>query len=335
VIRAGGAVAICASALYFAASGRGIDATLYAARFFSGLAEGILFPAFFTYAADVIPEEKRAQGIAWFGISGMLPMSLAPALGEKIVAWGGFPALFVASTAAAGASLLLSLAMRESRPGTCTDFAPGGGKALRNRYVSPVFGLLVEPSLVPVWILAAVFGVGLTATQVFVAPAVKEATGGEAGLYFAVYGVTAVALRLFAGGVPDRYGHSRVAAPSLLAYAASIAVLAVSRESWALVLAAVLGGVGHGYLFPSASALAINRTPAHARGAAMSVLTGVLDGVLLVAAPALGWTGDRGGPVWLFGAALIAVLAGGALWLWRERALARPAGAQAAAEAEL
>ena len=45
-------------------------------RVLHGVAEAMLFSSLFTYAADRIPISRRTEGIALFGISGLLPISV-------------------------------------------------------------------------------------------------------------------------------------------------------------------------------------------------------------------------------------------------------------------
>ena len=74
VILWGGAINCIAILGYVAVDS--IGPLLYAVRILHGIAEAMLFSAFFTYAADHVPAANRTQGLALFGVSGMLPISL-------------------------------------------------------------------------------------------------------------------------------------------------------------------------------------------------------------------------------------------------------------------
>ncbi|HVM97279.1 MAG TPA: MFS transporter, partial [Candidatus Acidoferrales bacterium] len=45
-------------------------------------AGGMMFTSFVTYASDIIPVSRRAQGFAWFGVWGMITNGLGPLAGE-------------------------------------------------------------------------------------------------------------------------------------------------------------------------------------------------------------------------------------------------------------
>ena len=69
---------------------------------------GALFAAYFTYAADLTPANRRAEGIAVFGVFGMAANGLGPALGESIIAGWGFPAFFLTAAGFGLVSLALT-----------------------------------------------------------------------------------------------------------------------------------------------------------------------------------------------------------------------------------
>src|SRR5262245_43147042 len=70
---------------------------------------GALFASYFTYAADLVPAARRAEGIAIFGVAGMIPNGLGPALGEILIARAGFAAFFCAAAGFGLVSWALSL----------------------------------------------------------------------------------------------------------------------------------------------------------------------------------------------------------------------------------
>ena len=90
-----------------------IGPSLYVIRVLHGLAEALLFSSLFTYAADHVPARNRTQGLAWFGVSGMLPMAIGGALGDALLARGGFAVLFQVAFGLAVLSLLVSLPLPE------------------------------------------------------------------------------------------------------------------------------------------------------------------------------------------------------------------------------
>ncbi|MGH7893149.1 MAG: MFS transporter, partial [Candidatus Binatia bacterium] len=70
---------------------------------------GALFAAFFTYAADLAPPARRAEGIAVFGVAGMSANGLAPILGERVIDASGYGAFFALAIGFALAGTAMTL----------------------------------------------------------------------------------------------------------------------------------------------------------------------------------------------------------------------------------
>jgi MFS family permease len=92
---------------------------LYAVRIVHGIAEAMLFAALFTHAADLIPPARRTEGMALFGVSGLLPISLGGLLGDLILQRAGYAQLFETSTAFAAALVLALPLGAAADPITC------------------------------------------------------------------------------------------------------------------------------------------------------------------------------------------------------------------------
>ena len=99
-----------------------IGAPLLGLRVTHGIAVGALFSVLFTIAADVVPPERRAQGLALFGVSGMLPLALGGLMGDWLLVDGDYDRLFWAIGVCAVLGLLVSLPIPETRVGG------GGGR---------------------------------------------------------------------------------------------------------------------------------------------------------------------------------------------------------------
>jgi MFS family permease len=298
VVILGGVFVTAGAALYPFAEGIGL--LMYLARVLSGVAAGMLLTGLFTYAADVVPPERRAHGLALFGISGLLPQALAPALGEWIVQHGGFGWLFRLSIVTGA----LSLAVAATLPETLERSRPPPPM------VSGIARVVAARPLLGVWLLMSAFGVGLASTQVFVAPTTLERAHGPARAFFVAYGVAAVLVRVLASGLADRLGPARIVAPALFIYGVGLAVLSAAASPLALVVSGAAGGIGHGLLYPAASAMVVDRAPAEQRGAALAAMTGIVDLSYFAASPGLGWIGDVRGGGALFATAALAVLGG-------------------------
>lgn len=298
-------VIVCLAYLEIHALGPGI----YAVRMLHGLAEAILFSALFTQAADLVPAARRTEGLALFGVSGVLPISLGGVLGDWILAHARFPALFLAAAGLAGLSLALSLFLRDARP------AAGSGAPARRGFVAA----MLQRDLLPLWALGGVFATALAGVWNFLKLHVDATGVGSVGLFSSAYSLTAVALRLGLGWLPERVGPKRVLLPALATQAAGIALLAQAESAGALAAAGLLCGLGHGFTFPILSGLVVTRARDSERGAALSLFTALFDAGVLVGGPLFGAVIEAAGFRAMYGTAAAGVLAGLGLFAWWDR----------------
>ncbi len=249
---------------------------LFVVRLGHGAAEGMLFSVFFTIAADVIPEARRAEGMALFGVSGMIPLSLAGLLGDRILAVAGYRELFIAAVVAAFVGALAALTLPDSKP----DVPEGPKRSF--------LAAASAPPLRPIWLVGFSFAFALASYFTFLKTYVDDTGIGSVGAFFTAYTTAAVLLRLLLGWLPDRIGPKRVLVPAVWSAAAGLGVLAFAGSDSSSIIAGVLCGIGHGYAFPIASAMVVMRTPAHERGRTLAAFTALFDLGLFVGAPALG-----------------------------------------------
>jgi MFS family permease len=315
VIRWGGALHALATAGYLAVDA--IETWLYAVRVLHGVAEALLFSALFAYAADHVPAARRTEGLALFGVSGMLPISLGGWIGDWLLPQYGFPWLFALAAVLAAGSFLVSLALVEApRLPVPATASVGTRAALRQR------------DLGPLWMLGTVFSISLTAFFVFIKRFVDETGIGSVGSFFGAYTGAALALRIFLGWLPDRIGQKRVLGPALAALAAGFAVMTVADTRSSVLVAGVLCGVGHGFTFPILFALVVSRTPDANRGSTLALFTALFDLGVLVGGPSFGFVIERFGFATMFAAGGIALALATLAFFWLdgrgERSRLRP-----------
>jgi MFS family permease len=296
VILAGGCLNVAVCALYLTVTGLG--PWLYAVRIGHGVAEAMLFAALFTHAADLVPPSRRTEGIALFGVSGLLPMSIGGLLGDVILARAGYAELFAVSAALAFLSLLLSLPLRD-HPRAPDDLPARGFLAAA-----------AQRDLLPLWFLGTVFATALSAHFAFLKTYVLETGVGSVGLFFSAYSIAAVLLRVLFGWVPERVGPKRALHPALGLLALGFALLAGAASPAAVAAAGACAGLGHGFTFPILSGLVVGRARPAERGAAMALFTALFDAGVLIGGPLFGTVIHLGGYGAMFATAAATVAAG-------------------------
>ncbi len=276
VVRWGCVANLVACGLYLSVDSLGW--WLYLVRVFHGVAEAMLFAAFFTYAADIIPESRRIEGIAVFGVSGLLPVSLGGLIGDWMIAEAGYRGLFLLALGMAGAALIAGAFLpAPARPSDPTE-APARG----------IWATLFDRRFVPLWFVGTAFACSLTSVIAFLKTFVIETGVGSLGLYWTSYTAAALFLRLFLGSLPERLGPKRVLTVSMMLFAVGLSLLAMATTDLEVGVAGWLGGLGHGYLFPILIGLVVDRAPISDRGSALAIFTALFDAGLLIGGPALG-----------------------------------------------
>jgi predicted MFS family arabinose efflux permease len=254
---------------------------------------GALFASYFTYAADLIPAERRAEGIAVFGVAGMTANGLAPVLGEIVIARAGFPAYFGTAVVFALVAVAMTLGVAD-RPAAAA--APSQTGIVRG-----LVALGRSPELRRVFVASAFLGAAINAAFFFVAPFTRELGLARSGPFFMAYAGTSIVIRLFGRRALDLMGPHRVSVPGFTVFAVGLAGLAllpyvgVETATAVLVATGIAGGAGHGSLFPVLSALAITRAPASMQGAVVSLHTAALDLGAVLGTPLCGAVADRAG----------------------------------------
>jgi MFS family permease len=267
-------------------------------RLLHGVGAALCFTSAFTYIADVVPEARLNEGVGMFGTTGLMAMALGPAVGEAVIRYFGFPAFFTTGAAFGGLGLILSLPLKESLVKNTS-----GSKAT-------FFSVLWRPRIRTVGLLALLFGVGLAAYGSFVSPFAQALNIQMVSLYFIAYSFTAVLTRIFGGRLADRMGELRIVPYALSITGGGLGLLIFLNGPGLLILSGLITGIGHGFLFPCLSALALRGEPMEIRGKINGVFTGGIDGGVFAGSLALGFIGKMFGYRAIFGAAGLALLAG-------------------------
>lgn len=235
-----------------------------------------LFTAMLTLSADVLSEDRRAQGLAIYGLGGLLPLATGGALGDRLLESGGFDTLFLVAAALSVASWVV-IWIVPRHPMT------GSGGPRRGFWAA-----LAQRNLLPVWWLTLLFAVGIEALFTFIRTFVDERQIGSVGGFFLAYGGVAIVVRLFSSGRLDVLPQLPLISAAVVSYAVGFAVLAAAGADGTMTTAAVFLGLGHGLLFPILTAQVVTRARAAERGSAMAIFTSLFDIAVLTAAPIVG-----------------------------------------------
>ena len=278
-------------------------AHLFAIRIFQGAAYSFFATASYAYIAAVAPPDRRGEALGVFGLSFFIPTALGGWLGEWVIGQAGFRGLFLSAVVIACLSGVMPFFMREPRrsarlsPSALLDFfsrsyfIPNSASFLFGTAFGSIFTFL------PVFLLIR-----------------KIST---IGVFVMIYALTVIATRTLGRKIADRMPRERLALVSLLLLAAGILAIPFVGGHGGISLVALVTGVGHGFLFPSLSALILDRGGSERGGMAMAMFTGAFDMGLVVGAAAFGFVAEHLGYTIMFSSAA-AFTAAGALFFFTQ-----------------
>ncbi|WP_342744193.1 MFS transporter [Oceanobacillus senegalensis] len=232
-------------------------------RFIHGAAFGISTTALATVIIDIIPKERRGEGISYFSLSATLATSIGPFLGLYISQHGDFSMIFILCTILSMISVIISLFLKIPRS-VMTDDQDNSLKG---------FKLLsfFEKKAVPISLMITIMGFIYSGILSFITAYATEINLTEAAsFFFLVYSIVLLISRPVTGKLLDIKGDNFVIYPAILSFAIGLLILSQSYNSFTLLLASVFIALGFGTMQSCFQAIAIKESPKHRIGLATS-----------------------------------------------------------------
>lgn len=267
-----------------------------------------------TIASDLVPSSRRAEGIGYFGMSNTIGMAIGPALGLFIVSHYNFHVLFIMTlvfaTLAFAISLLLNNDHKAQEP-ALHNTAEKDKKRAKFTIDSILEKSSLEPCLVMLF-LAISFSSILTFL-----PAYAASRGiKDIGMFYTVYAIAILLVRIFTGKFADRYGYSMVIIPSILLVSFSFILLIFAKSYPVFLLVAVLYGLGYGSAQPILNTIVIMLSPKARRGAANATYFSTLDIGIGGGAILWGFLSQNFGLSFVYGGAAVSAILSLAMYIF-------------------
>ncbi len=251
-----GSIIMCLSSLSYIFITR-LSLLLYLFRVFQGIGFALFFTSAGTAASDFIPEERRGQGLGIFGAFTIASYALGPTVGEAVIEDLGFQSFFIYASLFSLISTILVYLTEDAHFERSID--PYGldffRLAFSRRYAVPLISNLI---------LAGGFGSVLNFISAYI-----KTKGLDVSYFFLTYTLTVTSIRVLGGGISDIFGRKKIASPSLLFFSISLASMGLIDSVYRLVLISFLFSISYGMLYPTLSALVIDRANPDERGKAM------------------------------------------------------------------
>ncbi|MBN1191489.1 MAG: MFS transporter [Dehalococcoidales bacterium] len=243
---------------------------LYGIRFIHGAAFGIITSVSATIVANIVPNKRRGEGIALYGLSITLGTAIGPFLGMFLYQYASYTIVFAGSAMAAVLGLAAGFFTSVSEVKlTATQVAELNKFTLRN---------FLEPRAIPISILLAVIYIGYSSITGFLTPYAREINLlDSASFFFIVYAAIVFVSRPLVGRLLDLKGANVIMYPAILVFAAGIFLVSQSHSGFVLLLAAALLGLACGNIQPSVQTITVQISPQHRLGLANSTFFIFLD----------------------------------------------------------
>lgn len=228
---------------------------------FHGFDWGFVSTSTNTLAADTIPRPIMGQGIAIFSTSMSFAIAIAPSLALIIMDALTFPGMMRINVLiiflALGAALLFPF---QSQKATTAPATIQPHRFEKN-------AIFERSALLPA---AIVFCVAMTCTAVitYVPVYALSLKLDTSGIFFVIYAVGLIAVRLFIGSIVDRFGATVAILPSFCCLALALFFLSQLDSLFMLLLSGFLYGVGYGGSQSTLQSLAVMNAPSSRYGAA-------------------------------------------------------------------
>lgn len=256
--------------------------------------------------SEIIPESRRTEGLAYYGMASTAAVAIAPLVGLVLfrIGWG---ALALEMIALSCLMVVLALFVRAGRGRSGRSFPT----------VREVVDWRVMILSLSLFAISFSYG-GITS---YVAMMSVERGIAPATIFFTVFAIAILGSRLITGPLGDRVGPRKLFYPSVAIIPPALILLAVADTRGEVALAAALFGTGFGSAYPAFATFVLGRTDPGRRGATFGSIvlafdTGIGTGSLMV-----GRIIERSGYRDAFLIAALVSLLSFPLFLWASRFL--------------
>lgn len=249
-------------------------------RFAHGFSAGFTPTGASAYVADIVPFNKRGEAMGIQSLFGSMGMAAGPAIGGWIASFWPIETLFYCAAFTSIFSILILTRLKE----TLKEKEPlslGLFKLHRDEIIE-------KRVLVPSAILfLSVFSFGVVLTII---PDFSTFLGiKNKGLFFAVFTISSLGIRLIAGKASDRYGRVPVLRVATLIMVFAMITIAFADTKAILLWSGVLFGSAVGMYSPTTAAWVVDLSLDKFRGRAIATMYIFLEAGIGVGAIISGW----------------------------------------------
>jgi MFS family permease len=249
-------------------------------RFLHGFSTGFKPTATSAFVADIVSPMERGIAMGYLGLFTSLGMAIGPIIGPHISAHFGLNTLFFSSSAMAFLSVAVIFGMKETLPNP-QKIRLGLFKVSWNDF----FEIRVLPVAITFLLSLIPFGIVLS----LIPDLSDHLQIPNRGIFFTIFVVSSLVVRLVAGKVSDKYGRIPVLILGTALLGISMILIAYSTTPTLFYTASTIFGFASGMNGPTVFAWNIDRSHENHRGRAMATLYIFLEFGIGFGAMVSGW----------------------------------------------
>lgn len=281
-------------------------------RFFHGIWFSLVTTVGGAIAADIVPPERRGEGLGYYGIAMNIAIVAGPFIALTLQPFMAAKTIFIVFSMIMIIGFFCALAVR-------VEEAPTLVRESKHKFTLQDF---IETKVLP--IASVGFFVSFVYASIVSFISVYAESLGllkTASYFFLVYAIAMLLIRPFSGRIFDKRGPHIVIIPSCIMFAIGLFSLSITQTPWMLLLSGALVGFGYGTLLPSFQTLAIQAADKHRSGYATGTFFAFYDSGLAIGTASLGIIAVSLGysNLYLVLAAMVLLIAVYYLWIMKGR----------------
>lgn len=245
---------------------------LLAVRFMHGFMMGLASTVLGTVIAQIIPAQRRGEGIGYYSMSSTLGTAIGPFMAIWMMLHLGYQVIFILSSVIALSCIccafwlnIPSIQYNNAQP----------QNPLQSR---SFFSRFIELKALPISLVVLLAATCYSGVLSFINFYAKDINLVEtASVFFLMYAIAILCSRPFTGPLLDRKGENIIMYPAFLIMALGLFLLSYAQTAWALLGSAALLGLGYGNVQSVCQTLAIKSTSLERMGFATSTFFICLD----------------------------------------------------------
>lgn len=253
-------------------------AALLILRFFQGMWFSLFTTVAGAIAADIVPPERRGEGLGYYAIAMNLAVVAGPFLVLTLQQFVSADIVFIVLSLIMAVGFLCVLFVK-------VEETPVVKKVKRKLQFSD----FVERKALPIASVGLLISFAYASILAFIS--IYAETLGliqTASFFFVVYAVAMLLVRPFTGRLFDSIGPDIVIIPSCIIFAIGLVTLSFTQTPWMLLLSGALIGLGYGTLLPSFQTLAIQAAHRERSAYATGTFFALYDSGIAIGSVALG-----------------------------------------------